>query len=54
MDRDTLSYLLKSGKYLCFNPLDADDSGTRRIVINLFLARKSSPTKQRATLMRLN
>ena len=28
MDRDTLSYLLKSGKYLCFNPLDADDSGT--------------------------
>lgn len=28
MDRDTLSYLLKSGKYLCFNPLDTDDPGT--------------------------
>jgi hypothetical protein len=28
MDRDTLSYLLKSGKYLCFNPLDVDDPGS--------------------------
>ena len=24
MDRETLAYLLKSGKYLCFNPLDTD------------------------------
>ena len=28
MDRDTLTYLLKSGKYLCFNPIDTDDPET--------------------------
>ena len=33
----------KSGKYLCFNPLDADDPGRRPIVINSFLVRQSSP-----------
>ena len=28
MDRDTLTYLLKSGKYLCFNPIDTEDPDT--------------------------